>query len=97
MEKVYQADKDRGLVLLAVNIKQNKNTVQDRVELEGFTFPVLLDSSGAVTNSYRVTGTPTVYVVNRKGETVGRAVGARSWQSEKGRAFLDSLLSQPAR
>lgn len=38
MEKVYQANKDRGLVLLAVNIMEAKNVVEDRVEIEGFTF-----------------------------------------------------------
>ncbi len=97
MEKVYQANKDRGVVLLAINIKQDRETVLDHVELHGYTFPVALDSSGTVTGSYKVTGTPTVYVVNRKGQAVGRAVGARSWNSEKGRALLDSLLAEPVR
>jgi thioredoxin-related protein len=97
MEKVYKANKDRGFVLLAINIMEDKDTVLDRVEIEGFTFPVLLDSSGAVTQSYQVTATPTVYVVNRKGQAVGRVVGSRPWESEKGQAFLNSLLSEPAR
>ena len=36
----------------------------------GITFPVLLDSDGAVANSYGVKGIPAVFVVNKDGKTV---------------------------
>ena len=47
------------------------------------------NASGRV---YGVFGPPTVYFVNRRGELVGRAAGARPWDSPSGRAFVQQLL-----
>ncbi len=59
------------------------------------TASVLLDPDGAVTRAYQVTGTPTVYLVSRTGQLVGKAFGQRSWTSDAGRALLAVLLGQP--
>ena len=53
--------------------------------------------AAAVTNAYKVTGTPTVVLIGRNSRLVGRAVGSRDWAGEKGRALLKALLSNPAR
>jgi hypothetical protein len=50
-----------------------------------------------VSQWYRVTGTPTVILINRKGEMVGRAVGPREWMGEKGRALFETMLSARTR
>jgi hypothetical protein len=60
-------------------------------EFKGRGFTLLLvnmredpDPDGAVTAAYRVTGTPTVYLVDRASQIVGRAIGRRDWASETG-------------
>jgi len=63
----------------------------------GLTSRILLDSDGAVTRAYGVTGTPTVSLVGRAGQLVGKAVGPRGWMSDLGRALLTALLDQPDR
>ena len=63
--------------------------VRDR----GLTFPVLLDESGAVASAYRVRATPTVILVDRRGQLVGRAVGSREWDDAEGRALIAALLA----
>ena len=58
--------------------------------------PVLVDQSGEVSGpGYRVWGPPTIFIVDRQGRLIGRAVGARSWDSQKGRQFMEALLAQP--
>jgi hypothetical protein len=44
-----------------------------------------------------MTGTPTVVLIGRQGELIGRAVGSREWMGEKGRGLFEALLSPQAR
>jgi hypothetical protein len=46
---------------------------------------------------YRVTGTPMVVLIGRRGEMIGRAFGTRPWMAEKGRGLFEALLSPQAR
>ena len=64
----------------------------------GYVAPVLLDESGDVTGRlYGVWGPPTVYLVDREGRLVGRAVGPRPWASPAARTFITDLLASRAR
>ena len=58
------------------------------------TVPVLLDPDGAVTAAYKVTGTPTVFLVGRDGTLVGKVVGTRDWGGPAGLALLAALLER---
>jgi peroxiredoxin len=80
------------LEVLAINMKEPKTTVSAWVKKNNTTFRVLLDSDEAVTRAFRVTATPTVYIVDRDGRFVGAAIGTRPWTSPKGRALLEALL-----
>ena len=76
-------------------MRESREVVAKWVRDKGVTTSVLLDADGAVTRDYRVTVTPTVYLVNRAGQMVGKAFGQRSWTSDAGRTLLAALLAQP--
>jgi len=97
IEQAHKAFADRGLTVLAMNIKEDRATVARWVKEKGVTVPVLLDSDGAVTAAYRVTGTPTVVLIGRDGQLIGRAVGPRGWMTSSGRALLNALVEPPRR
>ena len=97
MEQVHKGFNQKGLTVLAVNMRENRDQVANWVKEKKVTSLVLLDSNGAVSQWYRVTGTPTVILIGRKGELVGRAVGPRDWMREKGRALFETMLSARAR
>ena len=97
MEQVHKGFNQRGLTVLAVNMHENRNQVSNWVKEKKVTSLVLLDSNGAVSKLYGVTGTPTVILIGRKGEMVGRAVGPREWMEEKGRALFEAMLSARTR
>lgn len=69
MQQIYDAERERGLQVLAVN-----STVQDTAahaeafanEL-GLNMPVLLDTDGAVTRAYMVRALPNTFIIDRKG------------------------------
>jgi len=63
----YQSHRQEGFIVLAVNAEEGTATVQDFVQRQGFTFPVLLDSHGGVMNRYGVRALPTTFIVDRQG------------------------------
>ena len=75
MQRVYEAYKDKGLVILAVDVQEEKLLVQEFADQLGLTFPVLLDTKGEVTRSYRVRGLPTSYFIDQNGVILDVQVG----------------------
>jgi hypothetical protein len=54
----------------------------------------LMDRDGEVSEEYGVWSLPLSYFINRKGEFVGKALGARDWGSETARSFFHELLEE---
>ncbi len=78
-----------------MDFRESAETVAKTVRERGYTMPVLLDTSGDVTGRvYGVWGPPTVFFVDRKGQLVGRVIGARGWDSPTAMTFLRSVLAQ---
>jgi len=92
MNALYEELKGRGLVLLLVNMGEDADLVRRTVKARGYTAPVLLDADREVSDRYGVTGTPTVYLVDRRSQIIGRAIGRRDWTGEAGRRLIGALL-----
>ena len=97
VQELARRYRDRQLVVLAVNIEEGRDKVRAWVKKHGLAVPVLLDVEGEVSGAYRVTATPTAVLVDRDGRTVARAVGTRSWTSDRAKPLWDSLLAPTAR
>ena len=94
MEQVHRDYGPRGLVVLAVNMEQSRDTVRAWVRDRGVTMDVLLDVAGYVNSAWTVAYSPMVFVVGRDGRLIARAIGARDWTGPEGRAFLDALVAK---
>ncbi len=92
--KLYDEFKDRGFVVLAVNINEKKEIVRRYVEKQKISLHVLLDIDGKVANTYSVRAHPDHFLINREGEFIGKTVGARDWQSVGNRNLIQYLLEQ---
>jgi peroxiredoxin len=90
IEQVHRRYRDR-LTVLAIDIQEPRETVAAWAKEKRVSFTILLDPSGAVSNRYEVTATPTVFLVSRDGKLVAKALGTKAWTSDKGRALLDRL------
>ena len=76
-----------------IAFRENPELVRRTLKERGYTAQVLLDESGDITGRvYGVFGPPTVYFVDRRGNLVGRLVGARDWESPAARKFVEQLL-----
>jgi peroxiredoxin len=76
-----------------VSIKEQRETVAAWTKKVTLGFPVFLDEDATVARAWRVTSTPTVYLIDRRGRVVGRGVGTKPWTSPAGRALLVALLA----
>ena len=93
VNKLHTEFKPRGLEVLLINFREDPALVKRTVAERGYTSPVLLDRSGDIAGkSYGVWGPPTVYVVDGRGQLLGRIVGARDWSSPGARRLVESLL-----
>lgn len=84
--------KDENTVLLAINYTVSERTngeqkVRSFMHDNGYTFPVLLDSSSLVVNTYQIISLPTSYFIDSKGIIRQKYVGAMT------PSFLEQTIS----
>jgi len=69
IQQVYEANRERGLKILAVNMtyQDSESAAVEFTRDHGLTFPVLLDRTGAVGYKYQLRSLPTTFFVDRQG------------------------------
>lgn len=81
LERLHLVTKDKNVVVLAVNIGEDLETVFSflgQVEPSP-SFPILFDPDAASMKDWKVRGLPTTYIVNPEGRIVYSAVGGREF------------------
>ena len=76
IQKAYDKYRDQGLVVLALDVEETRDKAANFGERMRLTFPILMDSEGAVARDYRVTTMPTSYFVARDGVIRSISIGA---------------------
>jgi thiol-disulfide isomerase/thioredoxin len=75
IEPIYQQYRERGLVILAVNVRQDRATAARFIRRLDISYPVLLDVDGAVARRYGVKGLPTTFIADRAGKLHTKILG----------------------
>ena len=75
LEPVYQEYREKGLVILAINVRQDLKTVESFIGKLDISYDTLLDFEGDVARQYGVIGLPTTFFVDRKGVLKSRILG----------------------
>lgn len=98
MERLYQAYRERGLVVLAVSQDQAPPAeVKGFADSLGLTFPVWHDRDGLVGRQYSVPGLPTSFLITHDGQLAYRVIGEYEWFSEEARGTVELLLKEAGR
>lgn len=92
---LYERLKSKGLVVLGVDLAEQKDTVSTFVKKKGLPFPVLLDADGTVGSQYDASSIPTTYIIDRNGRILGRKIGLDSmaWDSPESVSLFEKLLA----
>ena len=92
METLYQRFKNRGLEILAVDLGEDRDEVQQFINSNRYTFPVLLDAGGKASTQYGVSAIPTTYILDKEGKIIGKIVGSIRWDNPKIITAFEALL-----
>lgn len=79
MEELYKEHVDEGVVILALNMTNTENSLDDVrkfVENQNLTFPILLDQEGEVSAKYEILAYPTSYFIDSTGVIRNKVTGA---------------------
>jgi peroxiredoxin len=75
LEAAYQKHREEEFVILGVEVEDSRRTVERFLTEIDMTYPVLLDQTGTVKQTYRVSGLPMSLLVDREGVIRVRHVG----------------------
>lgn len=94
MERLYQEFRDKGFVVLAVNVRDKQNDALPFIEKLHLTYPVVFDPSGRWMLRYGAWGLPNTYLIGPNGEGLARMRGHTDWYSAGARELVRALLEQ---
>ncbi len=76
IQKVYEKYQDKDLVVLTVNLGEDKNTVENFIHRNNYSFRVLLDSDQSAAQAYDITSIPVSYFIDSEGNVMSERIGA---------------------
>ncbi|MBI1894214.1 MAG: TlpA family protein disulfide reductase [Candidatus Rokubacteria bacterium] len=93
MEKLYQAYKAKGFVVVAISLDQGGPAVVDEfVKQKNLTYPVVLDPTLQGARQFGITGIPATFLIGRDGFVKGVTYGPKEWDGPEARTLIESLL-----
>jgi peroxiredoxin len=95
LEVLYQQFKQKNLVLMTISVDyEGLKPVQEFINKNHYTFPVLLDPKCETLDLFEVKGIPTTFIIDKKGRMVGKAIGPRDWKSQDVFSLIDLLTEK---
>ena len=75
LEQFYRAHKEEGFRVVAINVYQSPEEVEQTMSELELTLPVLLDTEGATVDNYGVYFVPLSYILSEEGRVLHAYVG----------------------
>jgi peroxiredoxin len=98
LERLHKALGPEGLAVVTVSTDEDREALQDFVTRYGLTLPVLLDPGGSVASgTYRTTGYPETFIIDRAGGLVEHHIGPAEWDAPDALARFRGLLDNTTR
>ncbi len=76
LQEIHEEYSDEGLMLLAIDIDENPSQVEEFLQNNNLSLPVLLDIGGVVAQKYGIQYIPTTYFIDGDGVIQEKRIGA---------------------
>lgn len=98
MEQLYREYGPHGLHIAAVSIDDyvTEDSIRAYAKALGLSFEILHDPTHAIERSYKTTGYPESFVIDRDGTIRRKWISAANWTSSGNRALVEELLGPSA-
>jgi peroxiredoxin len=83
MQRAWQQMKGEGILVVAINVGEDQETIEQFTSEVPVDFPLPMDTDSEVVQRWPVRGLPTTFVVDPEGRLVYRAEGERAWDSSE--------------
>ena len=94
LQKLHELFDGRGLVLLAIDMRESRALVESYKRRYRLTFPHLLDTEGNTARAYGVRYHPASFIVNKRGQIVARVTGPRPWDSPDFQRLFEEMIAE---
>ena len=85
IESVYQDYKDKGVVVIGVDILETEELVREFVQRGGYTWTFVIDQTGEVSARYNIQAIPTSFFIDREGVIQAINIGAMTKRAMEAR------------
>ncbi len=92
MNEFYKNFKDKGLIMLAVSVDGDAQTIDNFIKKNNYTLPVYHDPGKAAAMAYGITGVPETFVIDKKGQVAEKVIGPFDWMEPQVASFVRDLL-----
>ena len=96
MNDIFRANQHKGLVVLAVNLDQERKLADEFIQKFNPAFAILFDPEGELAIQYKVTGMPSAVIIGRDGKIRYKHAGFHQNKREQYEQELRQLLAEPA-
>ena len=79
MQRAWETLQGEGVMMLAINVGEDEDTIFQFTANYPVEFPLLMDLDSTTIEDWPVRGLPTTFVVDPEGRLVYRAIGGREW------------------
>jgi thiol-disulfide isomerase/thioredoxin len=93
LERLHETHGEDGLRIVAIDVGEDSATVEAFLEKKPVSFPVLLDTDGAVSARYRVNAFPTSFLLDTDGKLIDVVEGLDPYLTYRIEAHLDDFSS----
>jgi cytochrome c biogenesis protein CcmG/thiol:disulfide interchange protein DsbE len=92
LEELWRRERDRGLVVVGLDVKDFRRDARRFVRRFDLTFPIVFDGPGDTFDAYGLTGLPETFVIDREGKVVDAIVGGVNTDEDRDR--LDDAVAR---
>jgi thiol-disulfide isomerase/thioredoxin len=94
MNGLQQEHEDEGLVIVAVNLDQDRELAEAFLAQRPARFRIEYDAPGNIAREFGVQAMPTSFLIDRQGRVRARHAGFRDKQREERERQIDQLLKE---
>jgi cytochrome c biogenesis protein CcmG/thiol:disulfide interchange protein DsbE len=82
LERTWREYKDKGVVIVGINIKDSITAAREFVDEFDITYPIVRDESGELERDFGLTGLPETFFIDHEWEFIGSASGSEVGASQ---------------